>query len=509
MTLAVTMTHGVLGTLLDDWSSLGLGTLLHVVLASLVTLHNLREPREPRSTLLWIYLAWALPGVGALLYLAFGVNRIPVKGWQKQRSDQSFWEARRDQVAASHPLAYWRGLQNALQTSPEHPSDLELNQILDKLHPGHPLLGGNSIAIHTDGDEAYPAMLEAIAKARHHIHLQSYIIGHDAVGRHFLDRLAQQARAGVRVRLLYDDFGSGKARLTGLFLRYRRVPNLQIVGFSQVNPIKRQFQLNLRNHRKLLIVDGHIGFIGGMNISAIHGHPDRDRAGIRDYHFAVRGPIVLERQYTFLRDWYYMTDENADRLLSQDHFPQIEARGDAAIRIVNAGPTSEREALCDANFALIGTARSQVLLGTPYFVPPDDMRRALRVAALRGIDVRLLIPARTNHLSTTYAARAGYEEMLAAGVRIFLRRPPFMHSKFLMIDGRTAMVGTANFDNRSLKLNYETNLIVFDHAFVDRFKQRVLGDYAQADELHLDAWRRRPRAQRLVENFFNLASPAL
>jgi cardiolipin synthase A/B len=500
--------HGI-ATLPVDWSSVGLGTLTHVVIAALVTLHSLREPREPRSTLFWIYLAWALPFLGALLYLAFGINRIPVKGWQKQRSDQTFLEARRTRESESQPLAYWRGLQNALLARPRDPSDVELNQVLDRLHPGHPLLGGNASSTFTDGEEAYPAMLEAIRGARHHIHLQSYIIGRDAVGRQFFDLLASRALEGVQVRVLYDDFGSAKARLLGFFRHYRHVPSLQIVGFSQVNPVKRQFQLNLRNHRKLLIVDGRQGFIGGMNLSDAHHRDEKDKAGIRDYHFAVQGPIVLELQYTFLRDWYYMTDENPEMLLSQNHFPQIEAQGTVAMRIVNAGPTSEREALCDANFALIGSAKTQVLLGTPYFVPPDDMRRALRVAALRGLDVRLLIPVRTNHLSTTYAARAFYEEMLTAGVRLFLRRPPFMHSKFLLIDGRNAMVGTANFDNRSLKLNYESNLIVFDADFADSFKRRVLDDYANADELSLAVWKRRPTVQRLVENLFNLVSPAL
>ena len=223
-------------------------------------------------------------------------------------------------------------------------------------------------------------MLEAIRKAERHIHLQSYIIGNDGVGRTFLDTLAERAREGLRVRVLYDEFGSAQARLTGLFRRYRNIPNLQLVGFSQVNPIKRQFQLNLRNHRKLLIVDGKHGFTGGMNLYNVHYPEDRDVPGIRDYHFAVEGPIVLELQYTFLRDWYYMTDENAETLLSPFHFPEIDAQGTTTMRVVNAGPTDEREALCDVNFAMIGSARSQILLGTPYFVPPEDMCRALRVA---------------------------------------------------------------------------------------------------------------------------------
>lgn len=492
-----------------DWTSVGLGTCVHVVVALLVTLHSLRSPREPRSTLLWIYLAWAMPFVGAVIYLAFGINRMPAKGWQKQRSDQSFLEARRQAEHESQPLAYWRGLQRALAASPTASSDVHLNRVLDRLIPQHPLLGGNRIATFTDGAEAYPAMLEAIRAARHHVHLQSYIIGHDTAGRAFLDLLAARAREGVRVRLLYDDFGSAHARMTGLFRAYRRVPNLRLVGFTQVNPIKRQFQLNLRNHRKIVVVDGRHGFIGGMNISAAHQPAEPGEVAIRDFHFALSGPVVLELQYTFLRDWYYMTDEDADQLLSQDHFPPIAPQGDTLMRVVNAGPTSEREVLCDAYFSLIAAAREQILLGTPYFVPPDDLRRALRAAALRGVDVRLLLPARTNHIPVTHAARAVYEEMLSAGVRIALRRPPFMHSKFMLVDDRIAMLGTANFDNRSLKLNYETNLMVFDAAFTSAFKRLALDDYARSDNLDLALWRRRGTAQRLVENFFNLMSPAL
>ena len=197
-----------------DWSSVGLGTLAHVALALLVTLHSLREPREPRSTLFWIYLAWALPFLGAVLYLAFGINRLPVKGWQKQRSDQTFWEARRTRESESQPLAYWRGLQNALLAHPGDPADVELNRVLDRLHPGHPLLGGNAITTFTDGEEAYPAMLEAIGQARHHIHLQSYIVGNDAVGRTFFDLLA--ARAQILLGTPYfvppDEIGRASCR---------------------------------------------------------------------------------------------------------------------------------------------------------------------------------------------------------------------------------------------------------------------------------------------------------
>ena len=180
------------GMLFGDWSSIGLGTLAHVSIALLVTLHSLREPREPRSTLLWIYLAWALPVLGAMIYLAFGVNRIPVKGWQKQRSDQHFLEERLTRERESHPLAYWRGLQRALAARPSNPADAELNQVLDRLHPGHPLLGGNDIQLLEPAGLALEAMFLALREARHHIHLSTYIFNDDAVGQRLMNLLVEE-----------------------------------------------------------------------------------------------------------------------------------------------------------------------------------------------------------------------------------------------------------------------------------------------------------------------------
>lgn len=498
----------VLPSVVVDWSSIGLGGVLHALIFSLVCLHCLRSVREPRSTLLWIFIAWSLPFFGALLYVMLGSNRVSAKVWHKQRSDLSFLNARRRHDSDSYPFAYWRELRRASIDRPQDPGLMGINDVLDRLTPEHPLIDGNAVTSYVDGPEAYPPFFEACRSARQHIHLQSYIIGNDPVGRELMDVLVERAAAGVKVRVLYDQFGSAGARLTGFFLRYRRVPNLRVVGFTQVNPIKRQFQINLRNHRKILVVDGEVAFTGGMNLYWPH-RPLDGRLPIRDYHFRVQGPIVHELQYTFLRDWYYMTDEDPANLLSRPHFPRIEPAGKTPLRIINGGPTGENEAQCDAFFSVIAAAREQILLVTPYFLPPEDQLRALRAAALRGVDVRLLLPQRGNHISVHYAARAVYDTVLSAGVRIFLRRPPFIHAKALIVDAQISIIGTANFDNRSLKLNYETNLVAFDTVFGSELKRIVLDDFAQADELDLAAWRRRPPGAILVENLFNLMSPSL
>jgi cardiolipin synthase len=489
------------------WPAYEVGMALHVLVFALVCLHCLRRPREPRSTLLWLFVTWSLPGVGALLYAAFGINRVHEKGWHKQRSDQEFRTARSRREEDAQPLAYWRAIRAALLAHPEPAVD-NLNDILDRIAPDHPLLGGNRARLLPGGAAALDAMFAAIRKARHHVHVQSYIIGHDAVGVALLDLLAEQARRGVTVRVLYDSFGSASARLHGQFRRYAKVPNLHISGFTQANLIKRQFQLNLRNHRKILVIDGRIGFTGGMNFLAGYAPVD-DRPALSDYHFEVVGPAVLELQYTFLRDWFFMSDEAPARLLAPEHFPQAAPMGPIAMRVLNGGPTSENEALTDALFAALSVARAQVLIATPYFVPPEDIRRALRAAALRGVEVKILLPAENNHISVAYASRACFDELLLSGVRLFERFPPFTHAKAIIIDDHVAIFGSANLDQRSLKLNYETNLVSFDRDFAAHLKQAMLADFANAAEVHLAVWRSRPSYHRLIENFFNLMSPGL
>jgi len=483
------------------------GTILHVLVFTLVCSHCLRRPREPRSVLLWLFVTWSLPGVGALLYAAFGINRVHEKGWHKQRSDQEFGSARKDREADTQPLAYWRAIRAALRAKPEPTVDV-LNGILNRIAPDHPLLGGNRSRLLPGGTAALEIMFAAMRKARHHVHVQSYIIGHDAVGLALLDLLADLARSGVTVRVLYDSFGSASARLHGQFRRYAHVANLHIAGFTQANPIKRQFQFNLRNHRKILVIDGHLGFTGGMNFHAGYAPVD-NRPSLHDYHFEVEGPAVLELQYTFLRDWFFISDEEPARLLAPTHFPQAAPAGPIAMRVLNGGPTAECEALADALFAALSVARSQVLIATPYFVPPEDLRRSLRAAALRGVEVKILLPAENNHASVAFASRACYDELLLAGVRLFERHPPFSHAKAIVIDDHVSIFGSANLDQRSLKLNYETNLVAFDSAFAAHIKHAMLADFAGAREIRLADWRARPSHQRLIENFFNLMSPIL
>lgn len=501
----------MVGTILEGYwnpAGIGLASILHILVFVLICIDCLRYPRDPRSALLWGFIAWTFPIVGPLAYLTLGVNRVHGKGWHKQHSDQSFLNQLHSREQESQPLAYWRQLQESMLASPDDQRAAAFNQTLNRIAPHHPLLGGNRIECLAEGEQTYERMLAAIAQATDHVHFQTYIMGNDIIGRQLMEALAARARAGVHVRVLYDQFGSARARLGRFFRQYRHVPNLSIVGFTQVNPLKRQFQLNLRNHRKILIIDGRLGFTGGLNVHA--GHlPGNTRPPIRDYHFACRGPIVGELQYTFLRDWYYMTDEDADALLDERHFPHQPPAGGAAVRIINGGPTSEAEALTDAFFTAIEAAREQIIAVTPYFVPPDDILRAFRSAALRGVEVKLILPGRNNHISVAYASRARYATLLEAGVRIFERQTAFIHAKALLVDDAIALVGSANLDIRSLRLNYETNLVVMDPRLSSQLKEIILEDLARSREIDLPSWRQRSTAQKICENLYSLMTPVL
>ena len=484
------------------------GAAIHLLLFLSVALHVLRHRRRADSTLLWLFLAWSLPVAGAALYAMFGVDRVPKERWRRNVQRHVRMEGARQATTDDVlPEAYWRSVGGA-PTTPEDEWARELDRPLAALSESFPLLGGNLVTPLLTGDEAFPKMLDAIREARHHIHLQSFIIGNDAVGRQFLDAVAERARAGVRVRVLYDRFGSSHALWGGLFRKYRRVPNLSIAGWTQSNVFRKQMHFNLRNHRKTLVVDGRIAFMGGVNLNA-DSRSREGRPAIQDYHFRLLGPIVQELQYAFLRDWHVMTAEDPVQLLSAHHFRRLAPEGKALARLVNSGPSSDLRVAVDVFFNAVNAARKQVFIITPYFLPSEDLLRALRMAALRGVRVYLVVPEKSNHWYTTWAGRAMYEDLLESGVRIFERRPPFIHAKAMTVDDRMAIVGSSNWDIRSLYSNYETSLAVYDTRFVMHLKLLMSEDLHESREVELAAFKRRPVAHRYLENACGLLSPLL
>ncbi|NNJ70145.1 MAG: cardiolipin synthase [Kiritimatiellales bacterium] len=498
------MEYGDLG--LTYW--VVISTCLHLAAFIGVTLHALQRRRNASATLLWIFVAWSLPLFGPLLYISFGIDRVPAKGLQNRAANQLLMYQMGQRHADSSPFTAWHLEYRTRTADLDNKLNRNLNLTIDRLNPDHPLLDANAITPLISGDEAYPRMLQAIRSAKHHIHLQSFIIHRDEAGREFLDTLKAKAEEGVKVRLLFDRFGSTHAYLGGMFRRYRKIPNLEICGWTQANPFKAQFQINLRNHRKNLIVDGHIAFFGGVNIAsqnlAVKGHE-----AIRDYHFMVEGPLVHELQLSFLRDWYFMTQQPINTLLNELHFPRMLSVGQTRARLIDSGPSAPPGMIGEALFNAIVMAQKQILLVTPYFVPPSDILKALRSSARRGVDVRIILPEINNHRYAGMASKALYEELMEAGVRIYERAPPLLHAKALLVDDSVAFVGTANMDVRSLELNYETTVLFEDEVSVEKLKQIVHEDMDKSRELDFNNWIKRPLIQKLGENLCSLMTPVL
>lgn len=482
--------------------------LLHILGFLFVVFHCLLYRREATSSVLWMFAAWSFPIIGPVLFLSFGMNRVHIKGLKNKVVNQALLKERLARETHPEKLECLRRAHETFSSKTEKADLYDLNLTMDRLLPGSPLLKGNSVRILVSGDESYEPMLDAIDRASHHIHLQTFIFSDDAVGRKFVDRLVAKARSGVGVRLIYDRFGSSYAHLSGFFNRFDDVPGIQMIGWSQVSPLKRQFQVNLRNHRKLLIVDGKTAFTGGINIQD-ENITTSENPAIRDYHFEFQGPIVHELQYSFLQDWYFMTAEEPDTLLRKEHFPEVKSMGDSLVRIINAGPSSDVEVLTDILCSALASAKREVLAVTPYFVPTADIVRAFRLAALRGVKVHLIIPRINNHTFVSMASHALYDDLLSHGVRIYHRPPPFMHAKGLIIDDDLAIVGSANLDARSLRLNYETDLAIFDSSFVKTFKKTVLQDLELSEEVMIERWRKRSKIVQMTENFCSLLSPVL
>lgn len=481
---------------------------IHLCGFGLVVYDCLRHRRKADSALLWIFIAWSFTILGALLYLYFGVDRLPGQRHRRNRRDRELDDELKSREHEEMPLLYWRHVHEAARATPESELCKSITRSMNAVSPDHPLLAGNRIRPLIGGDESYPVMLEAIRTARHHIHLESFIIGADDVGRQFLDELCRKAREGVQVRVLYDRFGSTPAVWEGFFKKYQYIDHLRIIGFTQANLFRRQFAINLRNHRKILVIDGLHAFTGGTNLS-IDNINRENHPGIQDYHFFVHGPIVQELQYTFLKDWYSMTRENPADLLTASYFPEIPMEGSAMMRLINSGPTTSEEPVTSAIFSAFTQARKQILAVTPYFVPTEDILFALKAAAQRGVDTRLIVPQENNHFYAGLASCALYEEMLECGVQIYERHPPFSHAKSIVVDDVFTLIGSANLDVRSLRLNFETCLSVHDENFAGLMKSIILNDQAVSSRVHLPVWQDRPYFRRLMENAASLLTPML
>lgn len=485
---------------MDGWADLGrawqyLVAGLSVLLSVVASVHAVLYKRDPRSAVLWAALAWMVPLGGAVLYFVLGINRIRRRA-AVLRGDLERYRAT-PHVAPCAPEA----LEALLPPPLGHLSGLAgaVGNVVAR-----PLVPGNRLEPLVNGDRAYPAMLEAIAAARRSISLSTYIFDRDEAGLAFAEALGAAVRRGVEVRVLIDATGTryswppilGRLRREGV--RYAR--------FLPTFPLWRLVSMNLRNHRKLLVVDGRTGFTGGMNIRVGHWLERNPRHPVQDLQCRVTGPVVAQLQEVFADDWRFTTGE---RLRGESWFPPLEPAGPVMARGISDGPDEDLDMLRWALLAALSAARRSIRIATPYFLPEPSVISALNVAALRGVQVDILLPAKNNLPLVHWASQAHWWQVLERGCRLWLSPPPFDHTKLCLVDDGWSLIGSANWDPRSLRLNFEFNLECYDPAFALELGAVFQRKLSQARPVSLDQVDGRGLAVRLRDGVARLLTPYL
>jgi cardiolipin synthase len=478
--------------------------LIGITLSVVASLHAINTKREVRAAIGWMGLIWLVPFGGAALYALLGVNRIRRRGGRIRRRMHSLQP---DSIVP--PLAF-----GAHRPAPPVPADsgqpppvAVMERFAGMMRMGTevtglPLLKGNSIELLVDGDETYPAMLEAIEAAQHTIGLSTYIFDMDEAGMPFVEALDAAVRRGVEVRVLVDAVG-------GLYgtppapkiLSARGIPNASFL--KSLLPWRAPY-FNLRNHRKILVVDGRVGFTGGINIRA--GCISGSGHQIQDLHFRIEGPVVAHLVESFAVDWVFTTGE---RLEGDAWFSQLAAEGTISARGISDGPDEDFETLRWTLLGALASAERCVRIVTPYFLPDQTLVAALNLAALRGVTVDIVIPEDNNLRIVGWAMLGQIRQVLKFGCRIWLTPPPFDHSKLMVVDHAWTLFGSGNWDPRSLRLNFEFNVEAYDPGLAARAETEVWRKINRARRLtiqEVDGW---PLAERIRNGIAWLGSPYL
>ena len=473
--------------MLISWATMHwLLTILLLILSVVTALHALTHKRDPRSSLLWIIVCLSIPFAGPVSYLLFGINRAHNKveqlGAVPETSLSEDPELKPDQQSRDH-----------------YSTHRTLGTALTEL----PLAEGNLVEILVDGEEAYPAMLESIEKARSWIYLSSYIFENKGIGKEFIDALTSAMERGVDVCVLLDGAGAWYSR--GKTRRILAAKGIKVVSFLPPAKVFSRLTINLRNHRKILLVDGQQGFTGGMNIRQSHLIKTADpKKATKDTMFRLQGPVLKQIGEVFEEDWFYASGEQLSAKEYEDSQPGL-----SSCRVISDGPGVHLDILAKILISAISSAQSSIYIVTPYFLPPRELIVAIQSAALRGVEVTILLPANNNLPYVHWAMRNSLWQFLQYGVRIYYQEPPFDHSKLLVIDQHYCQIGSANFDSRSLRLNFELNVEIFDSELGKTLSKKIENDKQNATEITEEQLADRSLPVRIWDAFWWLFTPYL
>ena len=444
------------------------------------------EKRNPIRTLAWVLVLVFVPAVGILFFYFFGQDN------RKKKSISSHYKEMGDKSYTENDAEEIRGIQPAYDM-------FKLVSLLERNNDAS-LFRGSEVEVITDGGRKLELLLRDIEEARYHIHMQYFLFANDDTGRKVKDALMKKASEGVEVRFLYDNVANIK--VPSKFYNGMRSSGVRVIPFMNVSLPWFKSRMNYRNHRKIVVIDGCIGYVGGMNI----GNNYALNPSWRDTHLRITGKGVYGLQHSFLADWYTSNDE---RLPEGLYFPSCEEKTDNLLQIATSGPNTAWANMLQAAINITVTAHHYLYIQTPYFLPTDSLFEALQTAALSGVDVRLMVSRKSDSPYIDPAANSYYSDLLRAGMRIFEHPTKFIHAKTMVSDDFISVIGSANMDFRSFESNFEINCYLYDLALAQQNKQIFLTDMAECDEVLLEDWEQRSWWRRVKESVMRLFGPLL
>lgn len=465
-----------------------------IIVSLVASAHVILTKRETRAAIGWIGLIWLSPVVGTLLYVLLGINRINRKARSLRRGRPRFGRHKADSCSPEQ-------LHEILGSGDAHMADLA--RVVSRFSP-MPLLRGNLFEPLVGGDEAYPAMLEAIQRAERSVALSSYIFNDDPLGRMFVEALGEAVKRGVEVRVLIDDIGA-RYDLPRVFGPLHRAGVRSAAFLPGLIPTFMPY-FNLRNHRKILVVDGSLGFTGGLNIDKDYYHKLQTKHPKLDLHFRVRGPALASMFHVFADDWLFTTGEH----LGGEAWSQTEEEtGPIVARGLADGPDEEHGKLHNTILGALSCARTSVVIVSPYFLPDEVLSSALCLASMRGVEIDIILPSQNNLDTVQWACTANLRELLECGCRVWYTPPPFEHTKLMIVDGVWTLLGSANWDTRSLRLNFEFDFECYGRALADTLEPLVRAKRESARRVSIEEIDGRPLPVRLRDGVARLLTPYL
>ncbi|MCD7962659.1 MAG: cardiolipin synthase [Rikenellaceae bacterium] len=471
--------------------------ILYLIFVILNILIIIRDKRDSVKALAWITVIALIPVIGFILYILFGRNHRKEKIFNIKESADI--EILLETLSAKQIY----DIQNKTFNIKEISENRDIITLL--LNSNKSLLSvRNHVKIFNNGKETFEDIIADLKKARSFIHLEYYIFEKDKIGKGIAEILIDKARAGVEVRLIYDDVGSWG--LNTRFLRKMRDAGVKVKCFMPVVFPWLTSKINYRNHRKIIVIDGKVGYTGGINIA--QRYIDGTKMGIwRDTHLRIEGEAIESLQVIFITDWHFVSGEKLRD--SERYFPQTYVDVETPVQIASSGPDSDWACIMQAFFAAITKAKKHIYISTPYFLPNEAILTAIKVASLSGVDVRILIPEKSDSKIVHWATRSYILELLEAKVKVYLYRKGFNHSKIIMIDGMFSSVGTANMDIRSFEDNFEITAILYDSELTHELERQFRSDLNDSVLVKKEEWEKRPVIYSIGESFASLLSPLL